>query len=433
MIGRRSDPPATVPQLRECPSCGLLQQVPALQPGTAARCARCPTVLRRVSAHRLDHIAALTVAALVLLTLMCASSLMSVEKAGIYRAADLFSGPEELVRQNMAPLAAVVLFVTVLAPFLRLLGTLYVLIRAHETRPPRHLRRVFALTERLRPWSMIEVFVLGVFVAYAKLGGLVEIGLQTGVYVLLALTVILVWADSALDREKLWERLDPGDRPDVPPCSVTPRSTSDAVGCEICGLVSRPTRFDGRCPRCHSVLNARRPNSIARTWALVIAAAILYVPANYYPVLSIVQLGAGQPSTILGGVRELVHAGDYPLAALVFFASVAVPLLKLVGLSLMLIATQTRYARWLHDRIRLYHIVRFIGRWSMIDIFMESLLGALVAFGAVVTIEPGMGALAFCAVVILTMFAAETFEPRLMWDAAGARAPLPVATGAAGR
>ncbi|MGC1890870.1 MAG: paraquat-inducible protein A, partial [Stellaceae bacterium] len=162
-------------------------------------------------------------------------------------------------------------------------------------------------------------------------------------------------------------------------------------------------------------------NSVARTWALVIAAAVLYIPANYYPVLSVVQLGAGQPSTILGGVEELLTARQYPLAALVFFARIAVPMLKLIGLSFMLVTIQIGRLGWLRDRIRLYHIVRFICRWSMIDIFMESLLGALVAFGSVITIEPGAGALAFCAVVILTMFAAETFDPRLMWDAAAER------------
>jgi len=357
-------------------------------------------------------------AALILLIVMCSSPLMSVETAGIRRVADLFSGPEELVLQNMAPLAVVVLFVTVVAPLVRLAATLYVLIRAHEQHPPRHLRRIFALAERLRPWSMVEVFVLGVFVAYVKLGDLVTIGLRIGVYALLALTIVLVWLDSALDREAVWERLDPEDRPDALPCG----GSTGAVGCETCGLVSAPQGADARCPRCGSALHARRPNSIQRTWALIIAAAILYIPANYYPVLSIVQLGAGQPSTILGGVEELVKARQYPLAALVFFASIAVPMLKLIGLSIMLIATQAGRAGWLRDRTRLYHIVRFIGRWSMIDIFMESLLGALVAFGAVITIQPGMGALAFCAVVILTMFAAETFDSRLMWDTAIGRA-----------
>jgi paraquat-inducible protein A len=218
--------------------------------------------------------------------------------------------------------------------------------------------------------------------------------------------------DSALDREAIWERLDPGAT------AGDPRASTGGVGCETCGLVSAPDADDPRCPRCGSALHERKPDSVARTWALVAAAAIMYIPANYYPVLSVVQLGAGQPSTILGGVEELVTARQYPLAVLVFFASIAVPMLKLVGLSFMLITIQTGRARWLRDRTRLYHIVRFIGRWSMIDIFMESLLGALVAFGSVITIEPGMGALAFCAVVILTMFAAETFDPRLMWDAA---------------
>jgi paraquat-inducible protein A len=419
MRGREAAP-ATPPVVRECPGCGLLQTVPALLPGSAARCARCPTILRRVSAHRLEHIAALSVAALVLLVVMCSSQLMSVEKAGIYRVADLFSGPEELVRQEMAPLAFVVLFVTLLAPLGRQFAMLYVLVRAHERAPPSHLRRVFAVAERLRPWSMIDVFVLGVFVAYVKLGDLVTIGLRTGVYALFGLMLILVWIDSALDREQVWERLDPGDHPGLPPCSGGAAGAAAAVGCETCGRVSRPSAADPRCPRCGSRLHPRRPNSVQRTWALVIAATILYVPANYFPVLSIVQLGAGQPSTILGGVEELITAREYPLAALVFFASIAVPLLKLVGLTIMLIATQAGRAGWLRDRIRLYHVIRFIGRWSMIDIFMESLLGALVAFGAVITIQPGTGALAFCAVVVLTMFAAETFEPRLMWDAAAA-------------
>jgi paraquat-inducible protein A len=407
-----ADRATTQPQLRECPGCGLFQTVPALMLGMTAQCVRCPTTLRRTSSHRIDHIIALSLSAFVLLVVMCTTTLMSVETAGIKRTANLFSGPWELARQNMGELALVIIFVTVIAPLGRLLGTLYVLVRLHERSPPRHLRRVFAFAERLRPWSMIEVFVFGVFVAYVKLGDLVTIGLMVGVYALLALTFVLVWMDSALDREAVWERLYDGN------LDGGSDGSAGAVGCETCGLVSEPQPDDPTCPRCASTLHERKPDSVARTWALIIAAAILYIPANYYPVLSVVQLGAGQPSTILGGVEELVTAGQYPLALLVFFASIAVPMLKLVGLSLMLITIQTGRTGWLRDRVRLYHIVRFIGRWSMIDIFMESLLGALVAFGSVITIEPGVGALAFCAVVILTMFAAETFDPRLMWDAA---------------
>ncbi len=410
----RGRPPATEPQLRECAGCGLLQTVPALTAGMTAHCARCPTILRRATGHRPDHLAALAVAALVLLVVMCSTTLMSVETAGISHTAGLFSGPEELVQRNMAPLALAVVFVTVLAPFAKVAGTLYVMARSREAAPPHHVRRVFALIERLRPWSMLEVFVFGVFVAYVKLADLVHIGLAAGVYALLALTFVLIWSDAALDREAVWQRLaGPG-----PPGGG---GSGELVGCETCGLVSARRRDDPRCPRCGSALHVRKPDSVARTWALVLAAAILYIPANYYPVLTVVQLGAGQPSTILGGVEELISARQYPLAALVFFASIAVPVLKLVGLSVMLVATQTGRAGWLRDRTRLYHVVRFIGRWSMIDIFMESLLGALVVFGSVITIVPGVGALAFCAVVILTMLSAETFDPRLMWDAAARR------------
>jgi len=292
-----TSPSATEPQLRECPGCGLLQTVPALTPGMTAQCARCPTVLRRTSSHRIDHIAALSLTAFILLVVMCSSPLMSVETAGISHIADLFSGPEELARRNMAALGVVVLFVTVLAPLARLIGMLYVLIRSHERKPPRHLRRIFALAERLRPWSMIDVFVFGVFVAYVKLGDVVTIGLAVGVYALLALTFVLVWMDSALDREAVWERLG-----DQAPADGTCRGTAGLIGCETCGLVSVPWRDDPRCPRCESALHERKPNSVARTWALVIAAAVLYLPANYYPVLTVVQLGAGAPSTILGGV-----------------------------------------------------------------------------------------------------------------------------------
>ncbi len=425
MTDLAADVPPTAPQILECPGCGLFHNIPALTPGTSARCARCPTTLHRTNTHSFEHSIALNAAALALLIIMCTTTLMNVQKAGITHSAGLFSGPQELVLRGMPALAVVVVFVTVIAPLGKLLGELYVLIRLHEGNPPRHLRLVFVAAEKLRPWSMIEVFVFGVFVAYVKLGDVVQIGLETGVFALLALTFVIIWADSALDRQAVWDRLDRRDASgrgrggDVAgPSQLAP----GAVGCETCGLVSVPRPGDPRCPRCESILHPRKPDSITRTWTLVIAAAILYVPANLFPVLTVMQLGAGMPSTILGGVQELVESRLYPLAALVFFASIAVPMLKLVGLTGMLIATQTGRSGWLRDRTRLYYVVRWIGRWSMIDIFMESLLGALVRFGSVVTIEPGTGAVAFCGVVILTIFAAETFDPRVMWDTAAQRA-----------
>jgi paraquat-inducible protein A len=399
------------PELRECGGCGLLQAVPPLAKGITAICSRCRTRLHRATGHTLDTSIAITLAALILLLITSVTAMMTVSTAGIELSAGLLAGPEELFRRGMSSLAAVVVFVTLVAPFGKLIFTLYVLIRAHERHPPAHLRRVFVWAEKLRPWSMIEVFVFGVFVAYTKLADLVTLHLDVGVYALLALTVAIIWADSGLHHEEVWRRIG-GRAPAVPP------GAAGAVGCETCAMVGVPHVAHAHCLRCDSPLHPRKPDSIARTWALVIAAAVLYVPANLYPVLTVVQMGAGHPSTILGGVEELLAAGLYPLAILVFLASIAVPMLKLIGLSFLLIMMQMGRSEWLRDRTRLYYIVRFVGRWSMIDIFMESLLGALVRFGALVTIEPGFGAVAFCAVVILTMIAAETFDPRVMWDSA---------------
>jgi paraquat-inducible protein A len=412
----------TPARLRECPSCGRFQIVPSLLPGASARCLRCDGLLRRAREDPLGRALALNLAALSLLGIACLMSLMTVSTAGMVRNANLFSGPRDMGSSGLWQLSVVVLFTTVAAPTLKLLAMAYVLIGLRLPSPPRHLRRVFAVVEHLRPWSMIEVFLLGVMVAYTKLIDLVHIEIGLALYALGLLVFTMIAAEAVLDRQSVWEEME---RRGVPRARIDHAAAAlaapgaGAVGCHACGLVSLPHHHDDRCPRCAGALHPRKPNAVGRAWALLIAAAILYVPANVYPVLQVIQLGSGAPSTILGGVVELLDSGMYPLAALVFFASVAVPLLKVIGLAALLVACQLGWAARLRDRTRLYSVVNAVGRWSMIDIFMETILVALVQFGAVVSIEPGVGAVAFCAVVILTMFAAEGFDPRLMWDAAG--------------
>ena len=202
------EPEFTKPRLCECLSCALLQSVPALAPGIAAHCSRCGTIIHKARRHPLEYSLALTVAALVLLVVLFTATLLSVETAGIKIQANLFSGPEELVQRGMTALAVVVVFVTAVAPFAKLLGTLYVLLGLRMADPPRHLRRIFVLVERLTPWSMVEVFVFGVMVAYVKLGDLVTIDVGTGLFALFGLTFIMVWADSALDRTAVWDAFD---------------------------------------------------------------------------------------------------------------------------------------------------------------------------------------------------------------------------------
>ncbi len=414
----------TPQRLHECPDCGLFQIVPTLDPGERASCLRCAAVLRQTRRDPLARSLALNLAALSLFGVACLMPLMSVSTSGMQLSADLFSGPHGLQRHGVGELALVVLFTTVAAPLLKLLSMTYVLIGLGMQHPPRHLRTVFGWVERLRPWSMIEVYLLGVFVAYVKLRDLVHIDVGVATYALGALMLTMVAADAVLDRQAVWEEMEQRGpavgRVDHAAVAATVPGQA-MVGCETCELVSVPTASASRCPRCGSTLHARKPNSLAHTWALAIAALVLYVPANIYPVLTVVQLGAGAPSTILGGVEELLAGGLYPLAALVFFASILVPVMKLLSLAILLVSTHAGWGSRLRDRTVLYCIVRSIGRWSMIDIFMESILVALVQFGSVVTIDPGFGAVAFAAVVILTMFAAESFDPRLMWDEALAK------------
>lgn len=170
------------------------------------------------------------------------------------------------------------------------------------------------------------------------------------------------------------------------------------------------------CRRCGARLHARRPSSIARTWALLVTAAILYIPANLLPIMTVNFLGQGSPATIMGGVVELINADMLPIALVVFVASILVPTFKLVGIGLLLYSVQRHQPMSARQRILMYRFIEWIGRWSMLDIFVIAILVAVVNFGNLASIQAGLGAAAFSGVVILTMLAAVTFDPRLIWD-----------------
>jgi paraquat-inducible protein A len=206
---------------------------------------------------------------------------------------------------------------------------------------------------------------------------------------------------------------------------MTPRASRTAarralIGCHACALLVRApanqAHMRWRCPRCSAPLHARKPNSMARTWALVLAALLLYLPANMLPVMTVTSLGQTQSDTIMSGVIYLLVHGMWPLALLVFFASVVVPLLKVMVLMSLLLSVQCG-SRWRpYDRTRLYRITEAVGRWSMVDIYVVTILVALVHLGKVATIQAEAGAVFFGAMVMLTICAALTFDPRLIWD-----------------
>jgi paraquat-inducible protein A len=203
--------------------------------------------------------------------------------------------------------------------------------------------------------------------------------------------------------------------------SATALSAAEAglISCETCALLSRPADAanPGDCPRCGAALVSRHPHSVQYTWALILAATICYVPANLLPVLTTTTLGATESDTIMGGVIFLYVSGSWPLALIVLVASVMIPLGKLIALAYLLITIQRGSIRNSHERTRIYYVIEFIGRWSMLDVFVDAFIVALIQLKPLMSVEPGVGVVFFMAVVVLTMVAAQTFDPRLIWDA----------------
>ena len=191
------------------------------------------------------------------------------------------------------------------------------------------------------------------------------------------------------------------------------------IACHDCGLLvpaGAAGPGHGRCPRCGAALHARKPNSIARAWAFLLAAAVMYVPANILPMTITTAHGAAQSDTIMSGVIYFIHSGSWEIAAVIFIASIFVPMAKLVILIFLLTSVQLR-CRWRpRDRSVLYRMTELVGRWSMVDVYVVTILVALVKLGAVANIEAGPAAVFFAIVVVLTMLAAESFDPRLIWD-----------------
>jgi paraquat-inducible protein A len=191
--------------------------------------------------------------------------------------------------------------------------------------------------------------------------------------------------------------------------------TQGFTRCHDCGRLIK-SKTKALCPVCGHFVSARKPHSIQRTVALIISALCLYVPANIFPIMSVTQLGIAETHTIVGGIAALIQSDMIPIALLVLVASILVPLMKLLGLTVLLLCVHYRWQVNARLFTQLYRIIAFVGRWSMLDIFMISILVALVDLGGVAQVVAGSAATAFAGVVVLTMFAAKSFDPRLLWD-----------------
>ena len=405
--------------------------------------ARCPRCRARVSgaAHgrrSLDRLCALTLAALLTCCIAQAFPIVALDAAGIATRATLGDAVLALWSNGQPVVAVLVFCTTMLFPLMELAAWLYLLVPLRAGRVPRRFAAVLLGTRLLQPWSMVEVLMLGVLITIVKMTSLAHVLAGRAVRVRRAYRdarhAVVDRPGPPVGSARRTRRAAAGQRcahdtarPDMthhaaPRLAEGPtRMTARAAGlvtCHHCARVQPAHASDPRCTRCGSRLHARRPHSAARTGALAAAAALLYVPANLLPVMHATSLGRAEDDTILGGVAYFWTSGDWALAVIVFIASVLVPMLKLAILALQAIAAH-RGVQWRPlERARLHRLVERVGRWSMLDVFVVALTIALVHFGSFADITPGPGALAFGAVVVLTMVASMQFDPRLIWDGA---------------
>lgn len=406
-----------------CHACDGVHRIVTVPPRGRAFCRRCGTQLYRNMPRSLDHSAALYVAAIILFVLANTFPFVALQYGDRIEQSLLVSGGFALQRAGMGEIGLLVLLTSVVFPLLTICGMLYLLLPLRFGVRPPWMTPVWRLVRALSPWSLIGVFMLGLLVSVVKLQDLATIVPGVAFYAFIGLLVVSAAAAASFDPATLWPRMGPA--PDSAAANPAAESAA-AMGyatCHTCDLLVRRPGSGARwaCPRCGSTVHGMRAaNSISRTWAYLAAATLLLIPANLYPVMTVTRFGMGEPSTILSGVVHLIEDGAWPLGLLVFFASFIVPLSKIAALAFLLVTVQRGSASRLRDRTLLYRVTEVVGAWSMVDIFLVGILVSLVRMDGLATVYPGVGASFFAAAVVMTLMAAHSFDPRLVWDRAAA-------------
>lgn len=416
-----------------CLDCDLLQRIPALPSGVSARCRRCGHKMAFTRPDSLDRTLALTLAAAIALIVANVFPLMELSVSGRQASTTILGGAAEMWRRGQQIAALLCAFCTVIAPAVHIGIMSVILMAARRTPAPRWVARLLRWSEWHRSWAMVEVMMLGILVALIKIAELATVIPGTGMFAVGAFVALVAGMTVTFDPREVWQRiewksgalpLEPAMQPAASKVSAsagTGMQTGFALGlvsCESCGLLARPARVGGpgQCPRCGHELSFRKHNAIERTWALLSAALICYIPANVLPVMVTTTPVYIEEDTILSGIVLLYRTGSWHLALIVLIASVVIPLAKIAAVAYLLVTIRRRSAREPCERLRLYRLVAFVGRWSMLDVFVVTFTVALIQIQPLMSVLPGAGVLFFAAVVVLTMIAAESFDPRLIWD-----------------
>lgn len=363
-----------------CEQCHNVCSVPQLSAGKRAVCPRCGHTLLTVRKNATERVLAFSLSALVFLGLSLPFNFLTFRASGQHHSIDLPSGLGVLISQDYLSLAIITGVATLLLPGIVL--SCFVTMSWHfiaNTRP-RYLVKVSKTINLLLPWSMAEIFLVGTLVSLIKITELADVSVGLSFYAFIGFTIFTTLAVYYYDPNtyKTW-------------------------------LFSARARS----PKHISRVDASK--SIQRTWALLVTSIVLYIPANMLPIMHTELMGGDSPNTIIGGVISLWESGSYPVASIIFLASVVVPVAK-IGILLWL-NYSVHFALDINTQKRMayYRFIEAIGRWSMIDVFVVAVLVALIQMGSTMSIYPGPAALAFCAVVFVTMVAAMTFDSRLIW------------------
>lgn len=394
-----------------CHDCGCVHGSSKNANENLTNCHRCHANLFEHTNYWLDKTLALTLSAIVFFILSNSLPFLEVELGGSSYETTLLSGVSAMLSREQYFLGLLVLSTIFIFPLLELLSLAYLSVSyLRRVRLPGQTFVLNALTT-LRPWSMMEIFLISMIVALVKMSDYFTLTPGPALFSFFALVFCLVGANRYLNKHALWEWLEPND-------TFYLNEDARLIPCSHCHahIDEKLLEQNPHCPRCQQKVYLRTPNSFQKSAALTLAAAILYIPANTFPMLYSTQLGSVSEDTILSGVLQLVESGWWMLALIVFVASFAVPTFKIMVMGFLLYSVKTKSKKNSKQKTQIYRLIEFIGRWSMVDVFVVTLLVAMVQFNFIAGVEAGIAAIAFGAVVILTMLATEAFDQRMLWD-----------------
>lgn len=404
-------------QLIACHECDWVSEVQLDDPRWQV-CPRCQHPL--VRHDRNDQLTpALALSALALLLLALLQPYITFERSGIVRTMTITDATAELAIYHHPALAVAVLLTSIIIPAAYVLAICWVYAGMLLRRALVGQQFLVRWLPVLSPWMMADVFAMAALVSLVKIIALANVTLHIAFWAYLAFALLLLATATRLNTVHLWQRLL-GHHP--APTSLRAGHTAHQqgyVGCPRCGQLQplHTTPSPAACGRCHSPLPTRDPLTNQRVLAYLCCAILFCLPAHALPIMVTTSLGKTEPTTIIGGVMLFLKHGDWPIALIIFAASVLVPFGKIFALLWLCIATRHPEQLEMTTQMRLYRVTEWIGRWSMIDVFVVAITVALVQLGSVMSVAPGMGGVAFCAVVVFTMLAAHQFDPRLIWDA----------------